>query len=217
MLALNAFAPSSAIESGQLDMSPAARLKDAEDDVLRLHREKMKFFERVIELERQLAYWMPKERPQFGAPGSKDVDVAEAQRKWDAFHVVPSHEQPINAAPRANENEANPATPITTAPAGAAPSSIAPSELAVIAKQMRERAAMLEREGIQYGTELAWLDEWVAKLEAFVPSATQRRDLPPELFDGYAVCKALGDGSGVSQHNVAAVLDAVVRLIRAGQ
>lgn len=42
-------------ESGTLDMSPAARLKDAESDVLRLHAEKMKFFERVIELERELA------------------------------------------------------------------------------------------------------------------------------------------------------------------
>lgn len=40
---------------GTLDMSPDARLKDAEDDVLRLHKEKMKFFERVIELEREVA------------------------------------------------------------------------------------------------------------------------------------------------------------------
>lgn len=42
-------------ETGTLDMSEKARLKDAEDDVLRLHGEKMKFFERTIVLERELA------------------------------------------------------------------------------------------------------------------------------------------------------------------
>lgn len=71
---------------GTIPSSIDSRLEDALDDVKRLHEEKMKFFERVIELERDLAYWMPKERPQYGAPGSRDVDVAEAQRKWDAFH-----------------------------------------------------------------------------------------------------------------------------------
>lgn len=38
--------------------------------------------------------------------------------------------------------------------------------------------------------------------------------IPDVLFDGYAVYKALGEDGGVSHRNVAAVLDAVVRLIR---
>lgn len=69
--------------------APDTRLEDALDDVKRLHGDKMRYFERVIELERQLAYWMPKERPAYGAVGSRDVDVAEAQRKWDAFQAAP--------------------------------------------------------------------------------------------------------------------------------
>lgn len=48
-------AKTSRSETGTLDMSEKARLKDAEDDVLRLHGEKMKFFERTIVLERELA------------------------------------------------------------------------------------------------------------------------------------------------------------------
>lgn len=42
-------------ETGELDLSEKARLADALDDVKRLHEEKMKFFERTIELERELA------------------------------------------------------------------------------------------------------------------------------------------------------------------
>jgi hypothetical protein len=42
-------------ETGELDLSEKARLADALDDVKRLHEEKMKFFERAIELERELA------------------------------------------------------------------------------------------------------------------------------------------------------------------
>lgn len=42
-------------ETGKLDLSDKARLADALDDVKRLHEEKMKFFERTIELERELA------------------------------------------------------------------------------------------------------------------------------------------------------------------
>ena len=89
--ALNA--PRSHVE-GTLDMSPAARLKDAEDDVLRLHEEKMKFFERVIELERQISYWMPKERPQFGAVGSREKSARceKLAAKFDALS------EQINAA-----------------------------------------------------------------------------------------------------------------------
>lgn len=78
-----------ALSAPSHERAPDTRLEDALDDVKRLHGEKMKFFERVIELERDLAYWMPKERPQYGAGGSRDVDVAEAQRKWDAFHAAP--------------------------------------------------------------------------------------------------------------------------------
>jgi hypothetical protein len=58
-------------ERETLDMSVAARLKDAESDVLRLHGEKMKFFERTIELERQLA---APSSERFGIPAEPDFD-----------------------------------------------------------------------------------------------------------------------------------------------
>lgn len=40
------------------------------------------------------------------------------------------------------------------------------------------------------------------------------REIPAELFDGMAVYVALGENSGISPRDVAAVLDVVVRLIR---
>jgi hypothetical protein len=48
-------------------------------------------------------------------------------------------------------------------------------DVAGIVKQMRERAAMLELEGVQFGDELAYLDEWAAKLES-LQSATPRSE-----------------------------------------
>jgi hypothetical protein len=41
--------------------------------------------------------------------------------------------------------------------------------------------------------------------------------IPAVLFDGYAVYESMGKPDDVSPRNVAAVLDAVVRLIRAGK
>lgn len=55
--------------------------------------------------------------------------------------------------------------------------------------------------------------EEIERLEARL-SAT-RANIPAALFDGYAVYEAMGKPEDVSPHNVAAVLDAVVRLIRA--
>lgn len=45
-------------------------------------------------------------------------------------------------------------------------------------------------------------------------AVSERGELPAELFDGYAVYEAMGKPSDVSPRNVAAVLDAVVRLVR---
>lgn len=35
-----------------------------------------------------LRYWMPAERPKYGAPGSRDTDVAEEMAKWDRWQSL---------------------------------------------------------------------------------------------------------------------------------
>lgn len=54
LLCLQKAQPTEIESTGQLDTSPEALLKDAQEDLLRLHGEKMKFFERTIELEREV-------------------------------------------------------------------------------------------------------------------------------------------------------------------
>jgi hypothetical protein len=67
---------SEALQPGQLDMSPAARLKDAESDVLRLHAEKMRFFERTIELEREVERYRKGMENWKATAEAKDRDFA---------------------------------------------------------------------------------------------------------------------------------------------
>ena len=98
----------------------------------------------------------------------------------------------------------------------------APSE-----KPQRDVLVLLAELRQIYGVPQSLIDELAEMDRQFhaAQSATQQSDtakperleLPHELFDGYAVWKALGDDSGVSPRNVAAVLDAVVRLIRSNQ
>jgi hypothetical protein len=87
-------------------------------------------------------------------------DLAESERKLDLATdaLGEAHGRAAEMAESMRAESAPSAAASTTA-------------LAAIAKQMRERAEQLEQEGVQYGNELAWLDEWAAKLEAFTPSA----------------------------------------------
>ena len=71
------------------------------------HRALCMVEQRARQLESDLAYWMPKGCPKYGAPGSRDVDVAEAQRKWDEFRsgtvsaIAPIKDSPCTSGAQA--------------------------------------------------------------------------------------------------------------------
>lgn len=59
--------------------------------------------------------------------------------------------------------------------------------------------------------------DFIVGWNALCESVEPRRDIPAELFDGVGVYAALGIESDVRPHQVSAVLDAVVKMIRKNQ
>lgn len=85
------------------------------------------------------------------------------------------------------------------------------------ARDLDEVAAKIMLDRKMDATDARHVTRAARMLERYAIFATRGSEIPAELFDGMAVYVALGEKSGVSHRDVAAVLDAVVRLIRANR